>query len=318
MIAVVMVSFHTGPVLWRSIEAALAQPEVSELALVDNGNPPDTIARLRELAAAHPKLTLLSGHGNVGFAAGCNLGVSATTADTLLFLNPDAVLPPGGASALAQEGAASDEDLWAAGPKLIGPDGAEQRGSRRAILTPWNAFVEAARLNRLMPNHPSVKRFNEHEMAAGSATMSVPCLSGACFCVPRRAFEAIGGFDHAFFLHVEDIDFFLRLARAGGRMLFVPSVEVVHFKSSSRVDPLRIERLKRQSLNLYFASHFKGYYPPGFLSVLRAMLWTAFFARALRHNVGRFGRGLRLTARRGPRALLRARRLQRPRSVERL
>ena len=42
--SVVMVSYHTGPVLFLSVDSALRQPQLAELIIVDNGNPPDVLA----------------------------------------------------------------------------------------------------------------------------------------------------------------------------------------------------------------------------------------------------------------------------------
>ncbi|MCC7260564.1 MAG: hypothetical protein IT567_05990, partial [Alphaproteobacteria bacterium] len=39
--SVVMVSYHTGPILWLALESVLVQPGLKELILVNNGNPPD-------------------------------------------------------------------------------------------------------------------------------------------------------------------------------------------------------------------------------------------------------------------------------------
>jgi GT2 family glycosyltransferase len=173
---------------------------------------------------------------------------------------------------------------------LIDPDGAEQQGSRRQILTPWNAFVEATKLWRIAPRHPAFRRFNDHEQPPLVRPTAVPCLSGACFLVPRKTWEAVGGMDRRFFLHVEDIDFFLRLNKLGGVAVAVPQVRVVHHKSSSEVDPLFVERRKKQSMNLYFRTHFSDVYPKGFLTLLRGLLWTSFSFRKLKLLLRRGGR----------------------------
>lgn len=281
MISLIMVSYHTGDVLWRSLDAALAADEVGEVILVDNGNPADVTTKLEAMAAQTPTLRLLTGHGNIGFAKGCNLGAEEATGQHFLFLNPDAILPPDGATALRDAGEQVSEEHWVTGPTLQDPDGSEQRGSRRKILTPWNAFVEASRLYVIAPNHPAFARFNAHESEPLTEPTRVPCLSGACFLTPRATWEMLGGMDERYFLHVEDVDFFLRLTKSGGPALAVPSVRVTHFKSSSQVDPLFVERRKKQSMNLYFATHFTGVYPPGFLTLLRAMLWLSFSFRSL-------------------------------------
>ncbi|NNU16946.1 glycosyltransferase family 2 protein [Parvularcula sp. ZS-1/3] len=285
MISVIIVSYQTGPILDEAVASALAQPEVGEVILVDNGNPEDVTDALADRAEVEDRLKLVTGHGNIGFARACNLGADEATGEHLLFLNPDAILPTGGAATLRAEGEASGSEHWATGPQLLDPDGTEQRGSRRRILTPGSAFVEATRIYKLAPKRFEKARFNAHDHPALTKTTAVSCLSGACFLVPRRTWEALGGMDRRYFLHVEDVDFFLRLIKLGGTTYQVPSVGVVHYKSSSDVDPLFVERRKKQSMNLYFATHFKGHYPPGFLTLLRGMLWVSFAFRSLKFRL---------------------------------
>ncbi|MCQ8184280.1 glycosyltransferase [Parvularcula maris] len=282
MISVIIVSYMTGGVLFSSIETALGQDGVGDVLLVDNGNPAMDEERLDALASAEERLTVLRGQGNVGFAAACNLGAAHARGRYCLFLNPDALLPEGAAVKLAEAGEGSGAEHWVTGPVLLNPDGTEQQGSRRQILTPWNAFVEATKLWKLAPQHPAFRRFNDHEAPPLQRSTVVPCLSGACFLVPRGTWDELGGMDQRFFLHVEDIDFFLRLNKLGGLAIAVPEVGVVHHKSSSQVDPLFVEKRKKQSMNLYFDTHFKGVYPKGFLSLLRGLLWTSFSFRKLK------------------------------------
>ncbi|MEM6746414.1 MAG: glycosyltransferase family 2 protein [Pseudomonadota bacterium] len=305
-ISIIMVSYHTGPVLRRSVEAALASSAVGEVILVDNGNPDLVVEDLKAWSAEEPRLALLSGHGNIGFAAACNRGAAVAQGDRLFFLNPDAVLAEDAVEELQRVADEQQGPLWAVGPKLLNPDGSEQQGGRREILTPWNAFVEASRLYKLAPRHPRFQRFNSHEAERLDDVTAVPCLSGAAFMVPREAYDALGGFDAGYFLHVEDIDFFLRLGEAKGRILYVPQAEVHHFKSSSRIDPLHIERLKKQSLNRYFARHYIGIYPKGFLTLLRGMLWLSFGFRVTTFRLRRWRRFALFSLRNGVTATKRA------------
>ena len=76
-VSAVMVTYHTGPALFQAIEAVLAQEALGELILVDNGNPGPVAAALQRLEAEREPVKLLSGHGNVGYAAGCNLGAGS-------------------------------------------------------------------------------------------------------------------------------------------------------------------------------------------------------------------------------------------------
>lgn len=277
-ISAIVVSFHTGPVLARCLDALRLQQDVAEIILVDNGNPDGAVDAAIGPDAGGAPIRLISGHGNIGFAAACNRGAREAAGDILLFVNPDAVMPPGGAARLATDGAAR-EGAWLIGAKIIDPDGAEQRGSRRATLTPWRAFVEATKLYKFAPRHPYFRRFNLHGDPCPSDVTPLPVISGACFMTPKNDYWAIGGMDERYFLHVEDVDFCLRFARAGGRVYFDPHVSVIHFRSTSDVEPEFVEMRKTSSMLLYFREHFSDPYPAPFMLLLAALLWAQYGVR---------------------------------------
>ena len=278
-ISAIVVSYRTGPLLARCLDALRREDRVRELILVDNGNPEGFIDAAIGETGAGADIRVITGQGNVGFAAACNLGARAATGDLLLFVNPDAILPQGGAAQLADDGARQGGS-WLIGAKIVDPDGAEQRGSRRATLTPWRAFVEATRLYAIAPRHPYFRRFNLHGDPCPTDVTPLPVISGACFMTPRADYWAIGGMDERYFLHVEDVDFCLRFAEAGGRVFFDPHVGVLHYKSSSRVDPLFVEMRKTSSMLRYFRTHYSDPYPAPFMQLVAAMLWAQFGARA--------------------------------------
>ena len=311
-VSVVVVSYYTGPLLWRSVAAALGEPEVAEVIVVDNGNWDAARDDLALMAEDEPRLRVIEGQGNVGFAGGCNIGARAARSPYLFLLNPDAIVPPGTVRTLLAEGAAAAGDApWVVGGRLLNPDGTEQAGARRGPLTPWTALVEMARLYRLAPRHPYFRRFNNHREACPGRTVPMPVISGACMLMPRAGYEAVGGMDEGFFLHVEDVDFCLRFRAMGGRVLYAPSAEIVHVKSSSRISPLRVERWKSHSLTRYFRRHFRGVYPPGFVPAVCAMVWGVFAARGAAYAGRRAMALIGLGGRRGLGAPVRAARMTR-------
>ncbi|MEM9170327.1 MAG: glycosyltransferase family 2 protein [Pseudomonadota bacterium] len=287
-VSAVVVSYFTGPLLARALASLQNQPEIIEIFLIDNGNWPGAVDDAVSVAAgAAPitaPITVVTGHGNIGFSAGCNLGAERAAGDYLLFMNPDAVMPSGGVAALMDAG----EDLerpFILGPKLVGPNGLEQQGSRRATLTPWRAFVEITGLYKVAPRHPYFRRFNLHADPCPGRVCPVPTLSGACFFLPKDDYALIGGMDERYFLHVEDVDFCLRFANAGGTAYFAPDVSVTHFKSSSRVNPLNVERRKTTSMLRYFRTHFSREYPAPFLWLVSLAVWAAFAAKAAERSI---------------------------------
>ena len=247
-VTVVMVVYRTGPALEESLARVLADPGVGEFVLVDNGSTPDEAAWL-DAAAAHPRVTLIRGQENVGFARGANLGAAAAHGRVLVFLNPDAFLRPGCLSALCE---ALDGSTL---PRLVGarvldPGGREQRGARRGEVTPVTTLLSLTRLAAL----PGFRRFEVHHEAdvLPDRPVPTPTVSGACFAMRAADFAHMKGFDTGFFLHVEDVDLCWRVRRAGGDVLFVPRAEVTHLGSTSRTHPVRVEFHKGVGLARYF------------------------------------------------------------------
>jgi len=274
-ISIVMVSFHTGPELDEAIDAVLAQNVDLELILVDNGNPVDVTAALKARALADSRLSVLTGHGNIGYAAACNLGARNAGGEYLLLLNPDCVLQHDALSDLIQltEGAASP---WVAGCRIVNPDGTDQRGSRRELPTPWLTLVEVLRLDRLAPNHPYFRRLNQHNEPVPESVSVVPAVSGACMLMPLDDYRLIGGMDERFYLHVEDLDLCFSISKAGGNVLFVPQVSLVHYKSTSDASAARIEWYKARGFTQYFRKNFTGLYPELFLTAVNFLVWCYF------------------------------------------
>ena len=94
---IVIVNFNAGENLDRCITALFAQTKADfEVRIVDNAS---TDGSLRYVPDEDRFLVIHAG-GNVGFAAGCNLGARGCAAPFLVFLNPDAFPEPGWLEAL--------------------------------------------------------------------------------------------------------------------------------------------------------------------------------------------------------------------------
>lgn len=246
-ISVIMVSYMTGPALLESVQAVLEDRDIHELILVDNGNSSQARTRLSQIVMAHDKVRLLQGHGNVGFAKGCNYGAKFATSDMLLFLNPDAVITAGAARKLADVGAERTHP-WIAGGLLRDIHGREQRGGRREELTPWSAFVSFTGLHKL----PFFDSLHLENRPVPAESIAVPVISGAFFMMDRPSFNRVGGFDESYFLHVEDIDICRRVKQDGGEVYFVPQATVLHYGSTSRIPRMKIEWEKLKGFIIYF------------------------------------------------------------------
>ncbi|WP_341894476.1 glycosyltransferase family 2 protein [Ferrovibrio terrae] len=281
-LSAIIVIYYTGPVLWLCINSVLAQPELIELVLVVNGSDMETMRRLRELAIQQPRIHLIESGRNIGFAAGCNRGASIATADRLAFINPDCVLDPGTFGAVLDV-FEDHPQAWLIGGRLQHPDGREQRGGRREILSPWRAFVELTRLDRVFPHHPYFTRLHSHEDEPVSEPVEVPTVSGAFMMISRAHYERLGGMDDNLFLHFDDADLCIRVRQQGGQVWYAGHVPITHYLSTSDVSRTFIEWHKTRSTSYYFVKHFQKSYPRWTLSGISVLLWLRFALVALRY-----------------------------------
>lgn len=270
-ISVIMVSYMTGPALMEAITAVLADRDIAELIIVDNGNSDSARARLSALTIDRDRVRFIQGHGNIGFARACNYGARLATGHFLFFLNPDAVIAQGAARKLADVGATLPAP-WLSGGMVRNENGREQRGARRGALTPLSAIVSFTPLHK-MRGLRSVHREGD---PVPSQPEPIPTISGACLMTDRKSFNALGGFDERYFLHVEDIDICRRARQMGGSVYFVPDANVMHYGSTSQVHRMRIETEKLKGFVRYFWR-----YRPGPLSKILTALAMPFMAAAI-------------------------------------
>ncbi len=252
-ISVVMVSYMTGPALHESVAAVLADPDIFELVLVDNGSTEAGRQAINRLIVADDRVRLLQGQGNIGFAKGCNYGANFASGELLLFLNPDAIIKAGSARLLAETGKLQ-ETPWIIGGLLRNTEGREQRGSRRRELTPFSAFVSFTGLHVL----PGLKSIHMEDEPMPLEPADVDIVSGAFMMMNRETFEILGGFDENYFLHVEDIDVCRRVRDKGGRVIFHPKASVMHYGSTSDVRRQTVEFEKLKGFIYYFRQHANG------------------------------------------------------------
>ena len=249
-ISAVVVTYHSGDVLRACLTNLLASPDCEEIILVNNGNPDKVFNELSAWTEAEPRLKLITGHGNVGFGRACNLGAKHATGSMLAFVNPDCVVER---DALAQMALLADVP----GPVLVGgcicdPQGLEQRGARRGKLSVWSACVSFLGAGRPGEQAGIWRDFNRNREPLPTCPIEIPVVSGALMVTRADAFWQIGGFDEAYFLHVEDIDLCHRYRLGGGKVIFDPSARATHIGGTSQTASWRVEIAKLQSFLYYF------------------------------------------------------------------
>lgn len=228
--------------------------------IVDNGSSDGSAEMVTE---EFSQATLLSGHGNVGYPAGNNLGLETLgypddpkAPRYALLLNPDTELPP---DALKRMVTFMDThpEAGMAGPKLILRDGSLDLACRRSIPTPGIAVSHVLKLDRLFPKSRLFARYNltfldEDEMA------EVGSVVGAFMMVRKEAIAKVGLMDERFFMYGEDLDWAKRIGEAGWCVYYYPEVRVLHVKRAASIQSKRAQfEFVRASL-LFYNKHYRG------------------------------------------------------------
>lgn len=251
-VAVLVVSHRSR----ATLDAALASVRgAAEVAVVDNASGDGTPAHLQ---AHWPHVRTLASADNLGFGRAVNLAAAATRSPLLLLLNPDAALPPGAVSTLPARFARAQREhgAWAVG---FGQHDAQQFAQLAFGLTPSLA-AEALRraLQRRLdaPGSLGARLATAALRAYAPAPRRVAWVAGSALLVSREAFLRVGGFDPGYFLYFEDIDFCLRLRHAGGRIVFDPTLQVLHHRGRSMAQaPERARRAYRDSQRRWARQH---------------------------------------------------------------
>lgn len=285
--SVVIVSYYTGPLLFACIKSVLRQKQLAQLVVVDNGNPPDVVARMQQLALGEERLSIVTGQGNIGFAKSCNLAAKQCTGEFILLLDPDCLLPP---DALVQLMKAINDtpEAMLAGGELHNPNGSYFRGPLKENTTPVTILMESLGLNRLRKLRDV---YTQPKM--DDSVCEVSSVPAACMCMRNADYQRLFGLDEGFFLQSAGLDMCQRVHKIGGKVVSVPSVKLTFLPDKRKKKKIRfIEWQRAKGYMRYCKKHFEGRYVPGFLLLVYAAVILRYvinssFKRLYRYAQGR-------------------------------
>lgn len=172
------------------------------------------------------KVVLLSGHGNIGYGRGHNLGVNRHIEDFHLVLNPDVIM---------------EKEALYEGIRFL------CRYPQIGMVVP-SVFDTAENMQYLCKRYPTVldlalrgfcpprlqnlfyERLSRHEMRDvinNKPVFDVEIASGCFMLVRRSSFLKAGGFSDKYFMYFEDFDLSLKFGRLTA-IAYLPSMKIVH------------------------------------------------------------------------------------------
>jgi GT2 family glycosyltransferase len=230
----------------RDLAAAMFErlPDDVHIVVVDNGKGVDGIP---DLVASRKNARYVEGAGE-GFAKGANAGARTSTADVVLFLNPDTAPHPEQLATLVDD-LAADPGLAAVAATTVRPDGRVELGVGGWEPSTKRAFVHALGLHVLFPEAGLNARPKPYR------PIRVDWMTGAVLAVPRETFLSLGGFDESFFVYNEDMAYGRQVRQAGLRQRLRTDVLIPHVGGGSGGARTRMFQMRGASMIAYVADH---------------------------------------------------------------
>ena len=225
VLSVVILTWNSRPLLEGCLAAlpAATAPLASETIVVYNRSRDAT----GDLLTSRSDIVTIRNPRNRGVAPARNQGLRCARGDFVALLDVDTVPAPGAfATLIAHLREAPRVGL--VGPKLVGPDGGLQYSCRR-FPTVLDKLLRRLpeRWGRAVADDVELRRWDHQSVRR------VDYVIGACQCIRGAVLGSVGRLDERIFYGPEDVDFCLRLWRAGHRVLYNPAAVVVHHEQRS-------------------------------------------------------------------------------------
>lgn len=267
-VGIVIVNYNTCSLLRSCLRSVYASEGsfTFEVCVVDNASS-DGSAEM--VTSEFPQTRLIVNQDNAGYPRANNQGLmtfgfpGVDTRSALpsyaLLLNPDTEVPADGIAKML-EFMGEHLDAGIAGPKLVRLDGTLDLACRRSFPTPEVSFHRIVGLSRLFPRSRRFARYNLTYLDPDE-TAEVDAVVGAFMLVRGSAISQVGLLDDQFFMYGEDLDWAFRIKAAGWKVLYNPTVTVLHVKRAAARHSARAQVEFYRAMGIFYRKHYRAETP---------------------------------------------------------
>ncbi len=278
-LAAIIVSWNVRDLVLDTLRTLQADVETygpdTQVWVVDNASTDGTVEAIR---SRFPQCHLIASEKNLGFAGGNNHALRAIGFDDLassqkdtlpravFLLNPDTLIEARAVRALFDALFAAD-DIGLVGARLTYGDGSFQH-SAFGYPGIWQTIIDLLPVPGRLYESDLNGRY-PRALYAGDKPFPVGHPLGATMMLRREVIQQAGLFDDQFFMYCEEVDWAMRIHRAGWRVLCVPAAHVTHLEgqSTAQVRPESVLNLWRSRFKLY-----RKYYSPLKVNLIRLVV----------------------------------------------
>lgn len=219
--------------------------------IVDNASSDKSLIEIKGIRLP---LKIITNNHNIGFAGACNQGAKGSSADYLLFLNPDTRLFENSIEkAVSYMEEYANKGIGILGIQLIDSTGRISKSCAR-FPSLKGFLLKTFGVEYFLPS-----LFKSHFMTEWDhdSTQIVDQVMGAFFLTRRNLFVTISGFDERFFVYFEEVDYSVRSLKAGYKSVYLATAQAFH-KGGGTSEQVKAKRLfySTRSRILYGFKHF--------------------------------------------------------------
>ncbi|OGC14691.1 hypothetical protein A3J90_05200 [candidate division WOR-1 bacterium RIFOXYC2_FULL_37_10] len=199
-----------------------------EVIVSDNGSKDGSQEMVK---TSFPQIILIENGENLGFIKATNKGLKISTGRYVCLLNDDTITKDSAFDKMVEFMEKSQKKIGCCAPTLLNVDGTFQHQGGLLQKKFW------------LSNEP----------------VEISFAIGACLLLRREVMDKIGYLDEKLFFYNDDLDYCIRIKKAGYKIYFVPSAKIMHYGGySSKRSFNRKLFVEGVSGGLYFARKHYG------------------------------------------------------------
>ena len=242
--SVIILSFNSERYIEKCLNNAIdAFTELKssyEIYVIDNGSTDNSLSLIDNVKTERDApIHVIAFPHNTGTTFSRNQGLRLCSGQHIIILDSDAYVNPQAIEKLSNN-LLENEQCGLICPKLTYPDGRFQ-----ISVDTFPTFFRKLKRFFFLKKMEASSREPENKLTAVNYAIS------AFWMLPQKTLEAVGLMDEKIFYSPEDVDYCIRVWKAGFNILYDPSVSVIH-------DAQEISRSKGFKINRFTISHIKG------------------------------------------------------------
>jgi len=227
-----------------------------EVFIIDNASSES----IKELETIFTQFNFVYNDINLGFAAANNIGIKKARGKYILLLNPDTIPNKNSFQPMISY-LEKHDDVGIVGCKIYNAEGEIERSTHSfpSLLKEFvhaNEFIKnflgyeskPAIFLRKIFKSKSLDSYWDHD-----SIKEVDHVTGACMMVKREVIKKAGFLDEAFFLYNEEVEWSLRIRKAGYKSIFLPDSTIIHLFGHSTK-----QKVQKQTINKLLVERYRG------------------------------------------------------------